>query len=101
MDEPTSGLDPRARRRLIEQLKKFEHTKIIASHDLDLAVDVCERTIVIHQGGVTADGPTLEILQNEALLEKSGLEKPLQMQNCPLCGPSNPKSDKSKLNIEN
>ena len=101
MDEPTSGLDPRARRRLIEQLKKFEHTKIIASHDLDLAVDVCERTIVIHQGGVTADGPTLEILQNEALLEKSGLEKPLQMQNCPLCGPSNPKSDKSELNIEN
>ena len=101
MDEPNSGLDPRARRRLIEQLKNFDHTKIIASHDLDMAVDVCERTIVIHQGGVTADGPTLEILQDEALLEKSGLEKPLQMQNCPVCGPPDPKLDKPELNIEN
>ena len=89
MDEPTSELDPRARRRLIEQLKTFEHTKIIATHDLDLAVDVCERTIVIFEGSVNADGPTLELLQDEALLEKSGLEKPLQMQNCPRCGPIN------------
>ena len=65
MDEPTSGLDPKARRRLIEQLKAFKHTKIIAGHDLDMAVDVCERTIVIHRGGVTADGPTLDLLQDE------------------------------------
>jgi len=100
MDEPTSGLDPRARRRLIEQLKTFEHTKIIASHDLDMAVDVCKRTIVIHEGGVTADGPTLELLQDEVLLEKSGLEKPLQMQNCPLCGQSKPNPDKPGLTIE-
>jgi cobalt/nickel transport system ATP-binding protein len=38
-----------------------------------MAVDVCERTIVIHQGGVTADGPTLDLLRDEVLLEKSGL----------------------------
>ena len=101
MDEPTSGLDPKARRRLIEQLKTFKHTKIFAGHDLDMAVDVCERTIVIHQGGVTADGPTLELLQDEDLLEMSGLEKPLQMQNCPLCGPSSPNPDKSELPIDN
>jgi len=94
MDEPTSGLDPRARRRLIEQLNNFEHTKIIASHDLDMAVDVCERAIVIHQGNVTADGPTLELLQDEVLLKRSGLEKPLQMQNCPICAQTNAKADK-------
>ena len=96
MDEPSSGLDPKARRRLIEQLKTFKHTKIIAGHDLDMAVDVCERTIVIHQGGVMADGPTLDLLRDEVLLEKSGLEKPLQMQNCPVCGPSNSNPDSSK-----
>ena len=88
------------RRRLIEQLKNFEHTKIIASHDLDMAVDVCERAIVIHQGNVTADGPTLELLQDEVLLEKSGLEKPLQMQNCPICGQSNAKADKSRYKAD-
>ncbi len=89
MDEPTSSLDPRARRRLIELLKSFKHTKVIATHDLDMAVDLCTRTIVIYEGAVTADGPTLELLQDEALLARSGLEKPLQMQDCPLCGKSN------------
>ena len=65
------------------------------------AVGVCKRAIVIHQGNVTADGLTLELLQDEALLEKSGLEKPLQMQNCPVCGQSNPTPDPPKLTIEN
>lgn len=93
MDEPSSDLDPRSRRRLIKLLKSFEHTKVIATHDLDMAVDVCERTIVLSEGRVTADGPTLELLQDEALLEKSGLEKPLQMQNCPVCGNQKKKVD--------
>ena len=50
MDEPTSNLDPKARRRLIELLKSFKHTKIIATHDLDMAIDLCERTIIIKDG---------------------------------------------------
>jgi len=86
MDEPTSNLDPKARRQLIGLLKGFEHTKIIATHDLDMVLDVCERTIVMHDGRVTADGPTVEIFQDEALLLKSRLERPLSMQGCPVCG---------------
>ena len=80
MDEPTSNLDPLSRKRLIRLLQSFEHTKIIATHDLDMALDVCERTIVLHKGTITADGPTLDIFKNEDLLLKSGLEKPLRMQ---------------------
>jgi len=80
MDEPTSNLDPLSRKRLISLLQSFEHTKIIATHDLDMALDVCERTIVLHQGTITADGPTLDIFTNEDLLFNSGLEKPLRMQ---------------------
>jgi len=86
MDEPTSNLDPKARRQLIELLKTFKHTKIIATHDLDMVIDLCERTIVMHNGRVTADGPTTEIFQNDALLEESHLEKPLRIQGCPVCG---------------
>jgi cobalt/nickel transport system ATP-binding protein len=85
MDEPTSNLDPRARRQLIELLKTFKHTKIIATHDLDMVMDLCERTIVIHEGELTADGPTLEIFMNQKLLKESHLEKPLRMQGCPVC----------------
>ncbi len=79
MDEPTSSLDPRSRRRLIELLKTFRHTKIIATHDLDMALDLCERTIVLHRGCVTADGITNELLQDQELLSASSLEKPLSL----------------------
>ncbi len=86
MDEPTSNLDPRARRNLIELLGTFEHTKIIATHDLDMALDLCERTIVIANGTVAADGPTRDIFADEALLDACQLEQPLVMQGCPVCG---------------
>lgn len=80
MDEPSTGLDPRARRQLIELLKTFTHTKIIATHDLDLVLDLCERTIILNGGLVAADGPTRTIFADEALLLDNHLEKPLRMQ---------------------
>jgi cobalt/nickel transport system ATP-binding protein len=83
MDEPTSNLDPRARRQLIELLKSFEHTIIVATHDLDMVLDLCSRTIVLKAGSIAADGPTWDILQNEVLLESSSLEKPLCLGGCP------------------
>lgn len=86
MDEPTSGLDPKSRRRLINILKGFSHTKIITSHDLDMVMDTCERIIVIKDGEVAASGATLEILSNESLLNECGLEIPLSLQRCPVCG---------------
>ncbi|MCA1766516.1 MAG: energy-coupling factor ABC transporter ATP-binding protein, partial [Desulfobulbaceae bacterium] len=86
MDEPTSGLDPWARRQLIELLAGFRHSKIIATHDLDMVVDICERTIVMHDGRIRADGPTREIFADAELLESCRLEKPLRMQGCPVCG---------------
>ncbi|MCF6248803.1 MAG: energy-coupling factor ABC transporter ATP-binding protein [Desulfobacula sp.] len=85
MDEPTSNLDPMSRKRLINLLKTFEHTKIIATHDLDMALDLCERTIVLHKGKITADGPTIDLFNDASLLARSGLEKPLGMQGCPVC----------------
>ena len=77
MDEPSSHLDPRARRNLIELLRGFEHSKIIATHDLDLVLDLCPRTIVMCGGRVAADGPTTEIFANDGLLRECRLERPL------------------------
>jgi cobalt/nickel transport system ATP-binding protein len=88
LDEPTSNLDPKSRRQLIDMLRTFEHTKIFATHDLDMVLDLCERSIVLKHGRVLADGPTEEIMNNQALLEESHLEKPLRMQSCPVCGRS-------------
>ena len=86
MDEPSSHLDPKTRRKLIELLGTFTHTKIIATHDLDMALDLCARTIVIHKGKIAADGLTAELMQDEDLLARCSLEKPLKLQGCPLCG---------------
>jgi cobalt/nickel transport system ATP-binding protein len=85
MDEPSAALDPAARRSLIHLLGGFKHTKIIASHDLDLILDLCERTIVLCGGQVIADGPTIEIFNDERLLAQAHLEKPLVLQGCPVC----------------
>ncbi len=80
MDEPASSLDPKSRRYLINLLKDFRHTKIIASHDLDLILDVCRRCIVIKDGRIAADGPSSEILSDKKLLEENNLELPLSLQ---------------------
>ncbi|MEJ2470041.1 MAG: ABC transporter ATP-binding protein [Desulfuromonadales bacterium] len=87
LDEPTNGLDPKSRRDLIGLLKAFHHTRIITSHDLDMVLEVCPRTIVLHQGRVMADGPTPEIFKNADLLATCRLEKPFAMQSCPVCSP--------------
>jgi cobalt/nickel transport system ATP-binding protein len=86
LDEPTSGLDPHARRRLIGLLREFHHTKIFTSHDLDMVLELCERTIVLHEGVVKADGPTRDIFRDDQLLADCRLERPLSMQGCPICG---------------
>ena len=85
MDEPTSNLDPKSRRRAINLLKGFEHTKLITSHDLDMIYELCDRTIILADGKIAADGKTNQILTNEQLLDSCSLEIPLSLQNCPIC----------------
>ncbi len=77
MDEPSVALDPRNRKNLIRVLNSFHTTKIIASHDLDLILDTCERTVLMSEGRIVCEGPTREILMNQKLLEDNGLELPL------------------------
>ncbi|MPW26780.1 ATP-binding cassette domain-containing protein [Alkalibaculum sp. M08DMB] len=85
MDEPSAALDPKSRRRLINLLLDFKHTKLITTHDLDMVLDVCDRTIVLGNGKILADGSTVDILNDEKLLDECGLEKPLSLQSCPIC----------------
>lgn len=80
MDEPSIALDPRNRRNLIHILNTFGQLKIIASHDLDLILDTCERTILMSDGRIVRDGATKEILTDKELLEANGLELPFCLQ---------------------
>lgn len=86
MDEPTAALDPKSRRRLMNLLRGFEHTKIITSHDLDMIFEVCDRTIILKGGQIACDGPTKSVLTDAGLLDQCGLELPAGLINCPVCG---------------
>ena len=79
MDEPSVALDPRNRKNLIGVLNEIEALKLITSHDLDFIMDTCERTILIDEGTIIAEGPTDTILRDKELLESHGLELPLRL----------------------
>lgn len=80
MDEPTVYLDNKERRRLINYLMSNELTQIISTHDLDFALDVCDRVIILNDGRVVADGRAAAILNDKTLLEQYNLELPLKIQ---------------------
>ncbi len=76
LDEPSAGLDPRARRTLINLLRDLPITMLVSTHDMKMVEELFPRTVVMDEGRVVADGLTMDILQDEALLNAHGLEKP-------------------------
>ena len=75
-DEPSANLDIRSRRRLIRLLQSSFETTLVASHDLELVLEVCERVILIDEGRIFADGEPREIMGDKQLMEAHGQEKP-------------------------
>jgi len=80
LDEPSSNLDPEGRRTLIDLLKGLPHTKLIATHDLEMALEICERVVLLDKGRVVADGPTECLLQDADLMRSHRLEVPLSLK---------------------
>jgi cobalt/nickel transport system ATP-binding protein len=76
LDEPTAGLDPRARRSLINLLDELPLTMLVSTHDMLMVRDLFPRTVIMDEGCIVADGPTENLLQDEALLNAHGLELP-------------------------
>lgn len=81
LDEPTSNLDPRARRQLLQILSQFPGTQIIATHDLDFVLDLCQRVLVLDAGKLQADGPVERVLSNGVIMDRHGLEVPWRLRN--------------------
>jgi energy-coupling factor transporter ATP-binding protein EcfA2 len=79
LDEPTANLDPRGRRRFIELIRGLPAAKLIATHDLEMALALCDRVVLLDAGRVAAEGPARDVLGDAELLEAHGLEKPLSL----------------------
>ena len=80
LDEPTAFLDPRARRTLLHVLQSRPEALVVATHDLDFALELCTHVLVLEGGNVAATGSAKEILTNQTLLESVGLELPFRLQ---------------------
>ena len=78
LDEPSSALDPRARRRVIDFLRESERTIILATHDLDMALDVCTHAVILNEGRIACEGTLPELFRDKNILEANGLELPLR-----------------------
>ncbi len=78
-DEPSAGLDPASRRDFIELVRALAQTKIIATHDMELAYELCDRVLIIDRGRIFAAGTGAAILGDAALLKAHRLEPPLNM----------------------
>jgi cobalt/nickel transport system ATP-binding protein len=76
LDEPSAGLDPRARRGLINLLHDLPITMLVSSHDLLMVRELFPRMVIMDEGKIVADGLTSELMNDQALLEAHGLEKP-------------------------
>ncbi|MCO6453545.1 MAG: ABC transporter ATP-binding protein [Caldilineales bacterium] len=76
LDEPSAGLDPRARRQLINLLRKLPLTMLVSTHDMLMVRELFPRMIIMDEGRVVADGLTEVLFDDIGLLEAHGLERP-------------------------
>ncbi|MFT4286252.1 energy-coupling factor ABC transporter ATP-binding protein [Nocardioides sp.] len=76
LDEPSSNLDPASRRELADSLTSLDVTVLMVTHDLPYALELCQRSVILDEGVIVADGTTREILSDEALLKEHRLELP-------------------------
>jgi lipooligosaccharide transport system ATP-binding protein len=75
LDEPTVGLDPQARHLVWQKLRQLRArgvTMLLTTHYMDEAAHLCDRVIVMHHGGIIAQGTPQELIAEhagEAVLE--------------------------------
>ncbi len=77
LDEPTDNLDPTGSQALIGQIRQLSQTKIIITHHLTLALDLCDRAVFLHEGRKVEDLPMAKLLENRSLLMHFGFDPDL------------------------
>ena len=77
LDEPSASIDPRSHYHLVSFLRRMsveEKTLLVATHDLELALEVTERALVLAEdSSLAADGPTEKVLADRRLLLATNL----------------------------
>ncbi|GCF12293.1 ABC transporter ATP-binding protein [Haloarcula mannanilytica] len=73
LDEPLAGVNPTLEEKLLERIHELRReqglTFLLVEHDMDVIMNNCEHIIVMHQGGVLAEGDAETIKSDERVLE--------------------------------
>jgi ABC-2 type transport system ATP-binding protein len=72
LDEPTSGLDPSTAQgihQLIQSLQKQGTTIFLTTHNMDEAVKLCDRVLLLHKGIIVEQGVPTEICERHDALK--------------------------------
>ncbi|MCK5559709.1 MAG: ATP-binding cassette domain-containing protein [Thermoplasmata archaeon] len=75
LDEFTANLDPKSRQYLMGVIQRLKTTLIIATHDINTAIRMADKAIVINQDKL-AYGTIREIFSDEVLLKRAHLDVP-------------------------
>ena len=79
LDEPTAMLDPRGREEVVSTVARLNRergiTVVLITHHMNEAA-AADRVIVMHKGGVLADGSPREVFRQVELLREAGLDVP-------------------------
>ena len=85
LDEPTAMLDPRGRREVMETIGQLNREKgitvVLITHHMDEAAKA-QRVVVMHKGGIAADGTPQEVFSQVELLHDIGLAAPESVELC-------------------
>ena len=85
LDEPTAMLDPRGRREVMETIGRLNREKgitvVLITHHMDEAAKA-QRVVVMHKGGIAADGTPKEVFSQVELLHNIGLAAPESVELC-------------------
>ena len=69
LDEPTTGLDPQARHLVWQKLRYLRSqgvTMLLTTHYMEEAAHLCDRTVILHQGRIMAEGRPPELVERFA-----------------------------------
>ncbi len=79
LDEPAAALDPRHSRiidSIVDRLSGKGITVILSTHDVQRALLWADRVVIFDEGRIAGQGTPEEIFADDALLERTNLEKP-------------------------